>query len=957
MQILIGKWPRYFTRSEVREIAISCEGISIVTLNGNRLIPLDALKGVVSKRGLFWCSLALKLSTKDADKPISIRGIGEKKAVQFVKLWSLLKNESMFISAAQRFEQLFNANAYFTHYHFQGWMTANGHLEAALADFADNSLPRELSIAIEKLQRIFKEGHEIVRKRNTSYVDQLLNGDRSWFDSIEKYPLTRRQRGAIAIDENNCLVVAGAGTGKTSVVIGKVGHLLRKSLAKPKEILLLAFTRKAREEIEQRIKSKFKALITVRTFHSLGLEIIGAVDNRKPSLSVLAEDDAALTKVLNQYLNEILKVPHLSAPLIAYFADYLKHYRPETDFSSLHEYSQYLKSHDIRSLKGEKVKSYEEAVIANFLFINGVAYDYEKNYQHETATAEFRQYRPDFYLSEYDIYLEHFGVDRRGNTAPWVDKENYWESIDWKRKVHAKYGTTLIETWSYQYREGTLSKDLTTKLLELGVKLKRISQEEITKALHDSGDIPWFVELLKTFLNHFKGCQLTLDDLRDRAKQAKDKERLLAFIAVFEPIYAKYTAQLRESGEIDFHDMIIKATEHVTNGHFKSIFKYVIVDEFQDISWGRYRLLKALLDQIPDRRLLCVGDDWQSIYRFAGSDVNIMTSFEDLFGYTEKVELDRTFRFSQELVDFSNTFIMKNHLQICKNLTGTVSTGEPAVKVLTLKTGQSGDAELNKAFADIDIRENGSKTDVLVIGRYNHTKPKNLPSLKRLRPSMDIGFMTAHSSKGLESDYAIVLDLVSGKYGFPTEITDDPVLNLFLSKETGFANAEERRLLYVAVTRARKIAYLITHETFKSSFIEEIEGPDYEKLVQSDRMASGVVRCSRCGGGLLVRRAGKIRPFWGCGNYPYCEAISEVCLACNEGVMLKNEEVFKCNRIGCEETAPICPGCGTGMLIMKDGKYGPFLGCTNYRVKGLGCRYTRNLQHLVRKNSSTRARL
>ncbi|NMC34373.1 MAG: hypothetical protein GYA36_18260, partial [Veillonellaceae bacterium] len=298
--------------------------------------------------------------------------------------------------------------------------------------------------------------------------------------------------------------------------------------------------------------------------------------------------------------------------------------------------------------------------------------------------------------------------------------------------------------------------------------------------------------------------------------------------------------------------------------------------------------------------------------------------------------------FNRELLDFSTEFILKNPMQIRKSLDARVAIKEPAIRVITARSGESGEAGLREALNSIQERGNGHGGDVLLIGRYRHNNP-DWSSLRASYPTLNLNFMTAHSSKGREADYAIVLDVISGKYGFPSEIVDDPILNLVLSNDSAFLNAEERRLFYVAVTRAKNIAFLITHETKKSSFIEEIEGPEYEHFVSSDKMSCGAIRCSKCGGGFLIKRKAGSRSFWGCSNYPYCDAISEVCFTCKEGVMIKNNRAFICSRTACGETAPICPRCGQGMLIVKDGKYGPFLGCTNWRSKGASCKYTQKL--------------
>ena len=287
-----------------------------------------------------------------------------------------------------------------------------------------------------------------------------------------------------------------------------------------------------------------------------------------------------------------------------WFQDDFAPYKSEHECKSWGEYWDYIRKYDIRSLKGDTVKSYEECEIANFLYLNGVAYEYEASYEHDTATAEKRQYKLDFFLPETGIYIEHFGVGAEGRTALFIDGEKYRREMEWKRRLHAEHGTVLIETYSYERADGTLIRNLTGKLAARGVNLSPIPREKVFAALEAQGRIDPFTRLLATFPQHFKGANLSFAEVAVRAAKLRDRGRAEAFLTVFKPIFERYQETLARSGEIDFHDMINRATNLVEAGGYRSPFGYILVDEFQDISPARARLLKALLDSSPAKSVV-----------------------------------------------------------------------------------------------------------------------------------------------------------------------------------------------------------------------------------------------------------------------------------------------------------------------------------------------------------------
>ncbi len=790
---------------------------------------------------------------------------------------------------------------------------------------------------------LFLESPERARaKANEAFVANELVRSRALFDTIEARPLTEEQRKAVVVDNRCNLIVAAAGSGKTSVIVAKTGWLIRRDYRRPSEILLLAFARDARDEMQQRIRTRVGARagrdVTVRTFHSLGMAIIGEVEGKRPALAAAAGNDRALFDLLKGIVTELLADVEFSATVREWFQDQFAPYKSVHEFENWGEYHDYIRTFDIRSLQGEAVRSFEECEIANFLYLNGVAYEYEAPYEHDTATSQKRQYQPDFYLPDHGIYIEHFGINADGGTAPFIDADEYRREMEWKQRLHAEHGTVLIETFSYEHAQGKLIRYLEVKLRAHGVALSPLSRDKVFAALNEQGRIDPFTQLLATFLQHFKGARLSFDDIDRRAARVTDSSRAKAFLRLFRPVFERYQEALTESGTIDFHDMINRASELVESGRYRSPFGYILVDEFQDISRSRARLLKALLDAVPGTQLFAVGDDWQAIYRFGGSDIAIMREFEAHFGEYGRIDLKTMFRTCDRIASVATDFVLRNPAQLKKEIHPLHKAGGPAVHI-----GLAGMEDVSLLGEALDrIAEHAASragtSTVLLLGRYRHKKPRNLGHLARHYPGLRFTYMTVHRSKGLEADYAVILGLCAGKHGFPTEITDDPLLDLVLAASEGHPNAEERRLLYVAMTRARRQVYLLADGGPPSAFVRELMQGDYD-IALFGRLPESDVPCPQCKTGRLERRENRRRAgtFYGCSNWPYCPFTSRPCPHCGVGLPIRTENTHCCR--DCRATLEPCPNC-TGWLETRMGRYGRFQGCSNWP----DCEFTRNLR-------------
>ena len=939
-----------FRPRQAEAIIMDANALNLVFKSRSLKISLGDIESAEIKTGWFWSKVQLRYGGRESVvsglSPADIQTFVETLEIARVQWWrrTLESQIDTLRFVHDELVQLADPLAYLTRSTFG---ELKNRAKSAVGQFTDHwpdSLSDTLEIQMLKSIQDFLTDPEGFRtKVNDIFVVNELNRSQALFDRIEKRPLTEEQRKAVVVDDDRNLVIAAAGSGKTSVIAAKAGWLLHRSYRRPSELLLLAFARDARKEMEERIQKRLGddivRDITVSTFHSLGLAIIGKVEGRRPAITKAAEDERNLVSRLKAIVSDLIADQEISETILAWFREQFAPYRSLHEFNTWGEYYDYIRQYEIRSLKGEQVKSFEECEIANFLYLNGINYEYERLYEQKTGTAKKGPYRPDFYLPDSDIWIEHFGINAKGKTAPYIPEKEYLEQMAWKKALHEQHGTTLVETFSHECSAGTLLRNLEKNLRAHGVTLSPIPTAEAFAALDDQGWIDPFIRLVATFLQHFKGAQLSFEQVMQRAVTMKDRARAEAFLTVFKLIFERYQGMLEQSGEIDFHDMIARATEHVEAGRYQSPFGYILVDEFQDISPDRARLLKVLLKHKPGTQLFAVGDDWQAIFRFAGSDISIMREFSQHFGESERLSLETTFRCVGRIAEVATDFILRNPAQISKTVRSVHDAENPRVHV-----GLPGEQKLSLLKEVLDrISEDATHYDetstVLLLGRYKHLRPQNLSSLKRHYPNLQFTYKTVHGSKGLEADYVVVVGLCVAKYGFPTEIADDPLLDLVLAVPEAHPNAEERRLLYVAITRARRHTYLLANGGPPSSFATELIDGDYDITVFG-RLPERDVSCPLCIKGRLMRRENKQKNsvFYGCSNFPYCGHKQRPCPVCGEGLLIKEQDRYKCR--DCSQTIEACPECD-GWLEIKMGRYGRFLGCTNYPA----CSYARQIKH------------
>lgn len=826
---------------------------------------------------------------------------------------------------------------------------------------------------------------ELFAAHNRNFINKALIDNKEYLDNILKdvdpvINLDDNQRKVVLSDEDYCLVIAGAGAGKTTTVAARVKYLVEKCHIDPKEILVVSFTNKAVNELREKINDDLQIDCIISTFHAIGNAILRKDNNEKFNIA----SESKCYYAINDFLKEkVLTDEVLCKKLVMFFSTY---FDAPKEFDNIEEFLKEPSKAIYSTLKGdigdynkkiidakskrtitiqnEILRSHQEVVIANFLYLSGIDYEYEPIYKYNIKYAN-KPYTPDFIIKQGDkeVYLEHFGISEEGynNLYSKEELERYKKSINDKVKLHRQHNTKLIYTFSSYKDHRSLENHLFELLIENGFIIKpRPDREVLERLITDESNryIRRLTILLERFIGNFKTCGYDISKFKE-FRDSTDNVRNQLFLDVCERAYAFYQDRLKSQNMIDFADMInyaSKRLDEMKNENERLHFKYVIVDEYQDISRQRFDLVTAI-HNVCDAKIMAVGDDWQSIYAFSGSDVRLFTSFEEKMGYAEMLKIEMTYRNSQDIIDIAGNFIQKNETQIKKTLKSPKHIDDPII-IYTYDNAKKDHRSNNKqgtnyqmalavekALTDIKEfdRERNKKSKVLIIGRFNYEinnlEKTGLFEVQTIRkangvrsvryPDMDITFMTAHSSKGLGFDNVIILNCKNETFGFPCKIQDDPVLKFVTNDDRSYAYAEERRLFYVALTRTKNRVYCIAPENTPSEFVLEIK-EEYKNVVlrgefkDKERIESVAdKRCPICGFPLQYKykNAYGLRLFI-CTNEP------EIC-----GFMTNDLSGGKMSIMKCDH-------CKDGYLIVKRSGDQSFLGCTEYKSDHTGCNNT-----------------
>lgn len=837
--------------------------------------------------------------------------------------------------------------------------------------------------AVESTLNCYRNFEEIVDAHNEEYIQGAMKTEKTFLDNILRdvdpnIKLDNDQRRVILTDEDYCLVIAGAGAGKTTTVAAKVKYLVEKKNIDPSQILVVSFTNKAVQELRDKLNDDLKIDCPIATFHSTGNAILRKRSDEK--LNIV--DSSKLYFVIQDYFkNSILQNESLVNNLILFFASYFDAPYEGNDLNNF--FNKIAKSNfatlrsdlnefqcqvmDIRTkksvtLQSEVMRSHQEVEIANFLYLNTIEYEYEPIYRYDIMCAR-KPYTPDFAIRQGEkvAYIEHFGITQDGKNDRYSDDqlETYKKAINDKIRIHQQHGTTLIYTFSQYADKRSLTEHLKEELESHGFVLTPRSNKEIMEKLVSSEEnryIRKLVNLICRFIGNFKTNGYTVDEF-NRMYHSTQNVRTRLFLDICQDCFLEYERYLKENNAVDFEDMINESARllrEVKEMKQKLDFKYIIVDEYQDISRQRFDLVTALSD-VTDAKIIAVGDDWQSIYAFSGSDITLFTKFEEKMGYAKLLKIVKTYRNSQEVIDIAGNFIQKNDAQISKELKSPKNITDPVI-IYTYDGTRKKANDNNKSGANYAIahavevaleqiieynKEEGKPEDssILLLGRFGFDGDKLEKSglfeyvsrgnkIKSVKyPKLNITFMTAHASKGLGYDNVIVVNGRNETYGFPSKIEDDPVLSFVIKGDRSIDYAEERRLFYVAMTRTKNRVFFIAPEQNPSEFLLEIK-KDYKNVVlrgnwNEEAPDNNFVKktCPICGYPLQYR----YKNAYGLRLY-ICTNEPEIC-----GFMTNEYKAGKMSIMKCDQ-------CRDGYLIVKPGKENQyFLGCTNYNKNGTGC--------------------
>ena len=683
--------------------------------------------------------------------------------------------------------------------------------------------------------------------------------------------LNDKQREAVITENKRLLVLAGAGSGKTKTLLQKLIYLIEEKGVSPSKILAITFTKNATNEMLDRLiisadstgeyekqlfdkrrtkiekdkerflqQKKYKWIdgLTVKTFHSFcysvlrndgvnefdnKFRIIG--DEKKDEEDELSKHVAPETvfEVFHKILIENCENTEYLLKLKRYILDYIvdKIHLKKDDNNFFSKDGKHF-----TTLDGTKVRSKSEQFIADWFYRHSIKYEYEP----ELNVKDF-SFHPDFFVPEANLYLEHIS----DLSYPTKAKEEQFQ----KGKL------LLVKTFDSMTKDSalfnhTLNKVIKNRLPSDYQKSTCLNYREEFNHYHS--DVKDFIQQVIRVTDMIKVENISIDTVLQNA--LKDQhERIRNFYELAIPIVKGFIDYCTNKSYLDFNDLISKSTSlflhHDDVIHkYRNKFEYILVDEFQDVNNLQVELIKLLLTN--KTQLFCVGDDWQSIYGFRGSNVNYIVEFEKHFDNAEIIKLNLNYRSTQNIVGASNEVIKHNKFKVDKD----VQASKMSEHKIVVFSGNN--LEENIQFCSEKVNEllkDGINNDeILFLYRRNKMFSPYFNFFKG--EGTRVQGKTIHASKGLEAKVVFIIGLTEGNGGFPDIWLEDRIFQIIKKANHDVLMEEERRLFYVAITRAKDKLFLITEKGNESSFLKEI--PDVFTVRTVNQMKSVVEKIETC---------------------------------------------------------------------------------------------------------------
>jgi DNA helicase-4 len=610
-------------------------------------------------------------------------------------------------------------------------------------------------------------------------------------------------------------------------------------------------TNNAAEEIDERLNERFGITgVEVQTIHSFSLWILTELIDEDPTIINPDDRENFVDRSIREMIDED---PIFNWHYRQFLANFTASVPDPSSYEERADYIEERLDRTYETLAGEEVASQGEKAIADFLFTRCVDYQYESIFTAADTAADKDAYRPDFYLPAYDIYIEHWGIDERGEVAPWFSwsTETYRQKLFWAREQFRRVDQRLVETYDFEDSAGRLERALATRLRQQGVELEPMEFDELVEYVTDEHERTRAIQdRFVDFVDNAGTFDISPANVRERLTPMDP--RTYHFGRCGTILLQQYEEWKRRNEYVDFDDMIHRAFEVVREDpdRAQSAIDHLLVDEFQDVSIGQIRLFQSLCTtgESPPR-LFCVGDDWQSIYGFRGALVDYFVDFQSHFGPGSTTRLTRTYRLPEPILQASTSLISHNSNQIDKTPEAVFAEG---TKPKSHPLDEADDAVYAERAGEYaaelveDYLESGSAPgEVMVLSRYDRgssyvgevmaeLEDRAIPydgKETSFRPvSSDqysdltegISVFSAHQAKGREANHVILVNVCQGDDGFSPETRTDELQKMVRDVAVD-ESAEERRLFYVALTRSKETVDLLTRIGYESPFLDEID--------------------------------------------------------------------------------------------------------------------------------------